>query len=336
MLKKFIGLMAVAGLSTAAAFGCTVETTQVDTGDAGTVKKDSGTDPVIDTGDDGGDAGPVGPKPDGTTGKECASSKECSERSLQNGGNACSNEFFTAGGLNPTPVCVGLCAPKAKPSTIADFLCDDQTGTCLPISGNQGICMPICSFESDKIVDACAGKNACNPNVSFTDQSGKAMGLGYCFGGCKADGDCSGGDKCQTETGTCVKELAVATAPKALGAQCKTEKLGQDEDGITKFGCSCNDGTAAAATGGEGYCTQFCRVGDDCGVAGMICSAGLSPETDDKKPLFSAEPTGLAGQCFWECADDAACQAKINGGKGFCEAIPGGKKICIPGDRPTP
>ena len=169
-------------------------------------------------GDSGDDGSSSGGSYDGTTGKACASDTDCHPPGGP-GVNKCTSGgiFGSAGGndLYPTAVCLDI--QNCDPGTDGNLhFCDGpdaptSPGVCLSTgSPGKGICLPQCSFKPDgSAVTGCQGKDSCfvagfeaDPN-----NANAAIGIGYCFGGCTADADCATGQKCQTDSGLCLKTL---------------------------------------------------------------------------------------------------------------------------------
>ena len=260
------------------------------------------------------DGGTTNPDHGGTTGATCTDDTACNVTG--DGINKCSNKLFSAGTLYPTPVCIGTDCDPGDGTTIVG--CDKDTGVCLS-TGTGGICIPVCAFDDSGAAPAgCKGKDVCNVYGWGKDSTGKVTGVGYCFGGCKADADCAGGDKCQVEDGLCVKTLK--TYAKRLGDPC----VKADYD--TATGCICD----YDSTSGQGYCTTSCFVGGTACPTGFGCAAGL-PKTSstDGSALFTKDPTGMAGSCLKTCSADADCSAV----HGYCADLASGK-ACVPGTKP--
>ena len=330
MKKAWLGVFAALTMVGSAACSSSSSdpggTTGKDTGVPGTdgSATDTGGKPGDASGTDtrGKDVGPVGDGTatdstvpgEGTTGKACTDDTTCDVSGA--GVNACSNALFSLGTLYPAPVCVGKdCDPGDGTSIMG---CDDPLGVCLS-TGSGGICLPACSFGADDGAApvGCVGKDACNVLGWGKDSAGKLQGVGYCFGGCTADADCTKGDKCQVESGLCVKAPVVYT--KTLGTACT------DADATSKPAkCECLYLTSTK----KGYCSTFCKVGDastTC-ATGYTCSPGL-PTTDstDGSALFSKDPAGMAGNCLKTCTADADCTA-LNS---TCKTTASGK-VCYP------
>jgi hypothetical protein len=140
---------------------------------------------------------------------------------------------------------------------------------------------------------------------SFKREGSGGSGLGSCGGGCVADADCTAGQKCQTEDGICVQTLVVYS--KAFGASCTSSSE-----------CRCERGS------GTGYCTKACITGGAACPSGYTCDPRL-PKTDSTGTLFTSVPTGLAGDCLKNCANDGDCTAF----GGHCETNTAtGVKVC--------
>lgn len=262
------------------------------TTDSGTVTTDSGA-VTTDSGSVTTDSGTVttdtgspfegGTSQGGTTGKPCTSDGTCDV--LGDGVQKCSSTIgFTLGKLYPDPVCIGkTCTPDPTGASIV--FCDGLAGVCLA-SGTSGICLPTCNFDSTTSPTGCVGKDACNA-YGWTTAS-PAKGVGYCFGGCKVDGDCSGG-KCQTETGLCV--TTKLSYSKSIGAACTSA------DATAPAKCNCLYNTTASA----GYCTETCTFGSSSCPSGYTCDT-LLPTT-----YFTGSPSGLQGFCLKTCTGASDC-----------------------------
>ncbi len=221
---------------------------------------------------------------------------------------------FSAGPLFPTAVCIGIddaeCAANDGTAIVS---CNGDKGVCLA-TGTHQLCLPQCTFDdSGKAPVGCAGKDVCNVYGWGRDTGGKVYGIGYCFGGCRADRDCPTGSSCQREEGLCV--TTKKSYAKISGMPCtKAEATG------TSPACNCMYGT----TSGKGYCADFCVVGQSTCGAGSVCSPSLAT-SDTTGPLFSHDPTGMAGSCVRTCTSDVEC-APINA---RCQTTATGK-VCQP------
>jgi hypothetical protein len=303
---------------TAGADTAVADTARPDTASPDTAKPDTRpdvppTDTVIpdtptglDTSFDG--AGPG----DHTTGLGCVDDTTCDVTGA--GVNRCSNGTFSIGTLYPTPVCIGVSCDPGDGTSIMG--CDDDLGVCLATS-TSGICLPACAFgNSGAAPTGCIGKDVCNVLGWGKDATGTLQGVGYCFGGCVVDADCTKGDQCQRESGLCVKTKIVYT--KTLGTACT------DLDAKAPAKCECLYLTST----NKGYCSTFCKVGDTATAcpATYTCSPAL-PTTDpaDGSALFSVDPGGMAGNCLKNCTVDADCTA-LNS---ICKTTASGK-VCYP------
>jgi len=327
MFKKMFALASVTALTglvaTVAAVGCSSTTTVAgtDTTDTGVPVKphtDGGIPTPGDNEDDTMEAG--GQAEEKTVGKVCTSSADCKVAGSVND-NACSKGGFQDGDLFGTPVCIQPSCTQGSGGTIADLLCDDQTGLCLPTGGSDtmGICFPFCSYDSTMVSDKCAGGNKCNIAYLGTDtMTMKASAIGFCFGACGTDADCMGtaGQKCQAEDGLCLNADKYVTYAKVAGQGCSRPV------GTAAADCNCNF-VGDFADGGtspnpdKGFCTHACVTGAagntvcQNAAAGWKCTAKL-PTVDDKgAALFSAQPDDVAGTCALPCTDDASCAAIV-------------------------
>jgi hypothetical protein len=288
------------------------------TTDTTVVVTDTATPPV-----DTGTKIDTGPKPDTgttsdlTTGKTCVSDDTCDVTG--DGINVCSKGAFSTGDLYPTAICIGVTCDPGTGNAV--YGCDGDLGICIPTTSG-GICLPMCEFsDSTTAPTGCAGKNKCNAYSWGKDATTMApFGVGYCFGGCKADADCPTGNVCQVEDGLCVKTKVTYT--KSPGDACT------DADAKAPAKCNCLYTTAEK----KGYCANVCYFGETTCGTGFTCDASLPRVkllTDDV--VFTKVPTGIAGYCLKNCTTDSDCTA-LNG---YCEEMAGtGKKTCQLGKRP--
>jgi len=205
---------------------------------------DTGT-PVDDSGPEGSTGGV-----DGTTGKQCAMDSDCSQDPTNPNTNKCTIAgFFANGPIFATPVCLPTILCPTHTDNLVHF-CDGpdvQTspGICLPLPASAGggeVCYPQCTILSDGSAPiGCHGHDVCIPFVSGLTTNGLPIALGFCDGGCTADGDCPSGSVCQKNDGHCV--TTAVTPTKQLGQTC----TGNDPAGA----CSC----FSRPSTGIGYCT---------------------------------------------------------------------------------
>jgi hypothetical protein len=325
MTKQVLGVLAALAMVSGPALGMVACSSSDSTGtptDSGVPTDSKVTDskptdskpPVVVDGDVGGmDC-------DKTTGAKCATADDCDKTG--NGINICAAGAFAAGSLYPTPVCIGTECDPGDGTKITG--CDCDTGVCLSTSSG-GICLPVCEFaDSADAPKGCEGANACNVYGWGKDTMTMAtIGIGYCFGGCKADTECPTGEKCQKEDGLCVKAPVVYT--KMPGDACVKADAGT---ATVPAKCNCLYTTKE----GTGYCANVCRFGETTCGTGFSCDSGL-PKTKlrDDDTVFSAVPKGIAGYCLKNCTTDADCTA-LNA---YCDENAGmaGQKTCQLGKR---
>ena len=322
-MKKVLGVLAALSIVGAAGFSAVACSSTPDPVAATT---DSG--PAKDTGTIGDSKRPdvmevkdgdVGPGPcEKTTGTKCTTSDDCDKSGA--GINVCTAGAFGGNSLYPTDVCIGTECDPGDGTKITG--CDCDTGVCLSTMSG-GICLPVCEFDNSTAAPkGCEGKNVCNVYGWGKDMTTMAItAVGYCFGGCKADTDCSGGQKCQKENGLCNK--AVLTYTKTPGTACT------DADDKAPAKCNCLYTTKEKM----GYCANFCKVGDAgaCGT-GFTCDSGLPKnKLRDDDVVFTAVPVGIAGNCLKNCTSDTDC-AGLNA---YCDENAGmaGQKTCQVGKR---
>jgi hypothetical protein len=245
---------------------------------------------------------------DDTVGLACTMLSDCEKAGASD--KACSSDAFGTDTVNPSPVCVGTCKFDSADKGLQ--LCDGERGICDP----NNTCFPVCAFDSATLDVPCVGKNACLPwGYGFDDMAKKGIGLGKCYGGCVADADCTGGNKCDPQDGICKATVVAATKP--VGSACT---------GRSDNACTC-----LAPPTGPGVCSVFCKTGataqGTCS-ANSVCSAQMPKTQKNGMPLFTGQPEGMAGFCFKACAVDADCTG------GFCSNDDPAGKLCLPGKRP--
>lgn len=319
MTKRVLGVLAALSMvvgsvacSSSSDGGGGVPTTDSGKTDSATDAKTDGPKPVTD-----GAMGETGPTED-KVGQTCMTDDDCD---LSGAGTTfCSKAGFSSGPLNPDPVCIGTSCDAGDGTKIMS--CGQDTGVCLSTSSST-ICLPACDFDDTGAAPkGCLGKDACNVygwGTDTTKMPATVVGVGYCFGGCKADADCPSGSSCQTEDGLCVKTKVAYT--KTVGTACTKDDASKN--------CNCLYSTKTNA----GYCSQFCKVGD----AGA-CPSGFTCDTElPKTPIkmgdtvFTKAPTGMAGSCLKNCTADADC-ASLGA---YCDESAGtGTKTCHIGKRP--
>lgn len=323
MTKRVLGVLAALAL-VSGSVACSSSSTSSSPTDTGPAKTDGGTDSKTDSKTDApvvvDGSGETAVAENGTTGKDCTDDASCDP--LELGTSFCSPTGFTSGSLYPTPTCFSVDCDAGDGTKIMG--CDKDTGVCLSTSSG-GICLPACEFDDTGAAPkGCNGKNKCNVYGWGTDSTTMAViGVGYCFGGCKADADCPTGNKCQVEDGLCVKTKVTYT--KNPGDACVKADSGSS---TTPAKCNCLYTTAE----GTGYCANTCYFGESTCGTGFTCDTNLpSAKIRDTDVIFTKSPTGMAGYCLKNCSTDADC-AGLNA---YCEASAGNtQKTCQIGKRP--
>lgn len=366
-LKRILGAMAGASLVTAfVVSGCSSSSGNPAGSDGGAgggggaagggSTFDAHPPPPDANGAGGGGGGAAGGGGGGTgaVGQPCTSDTDCAGVVTGLTG-ICSNstKLFQLGPLLPDPVCFAAGCTIPQQGFVA--YCDGSAGTgssnptgnifgvCLPgPTPQQNLCAPVCQFDNSGAAPiGCTGKDACTP-FGFGEGTNDAgapvpVGVGYCFGGCSADTDCSKtpGTVCQVETGLCVTSANHFTFAKTPGTACNATN---DDNKAT--GCNC----LGNVNSGNGYCTLFCEAGAAGGEGGAGCPAGfacdaLLPATltgpdGGSSPGFTTEPVGLAAQCVATCSTpDASADAGGCPPQSTCSTAGGGSGVtddCLP------
>ena len=225
-----------------------------------------------------------------------------------------STEAFTKGPLYPTPVCIEIDPPEcALDDGTSVVTCNGDKGVCLSTGANE-LCLPSCSFgDGGAAPVGCTGRDVCNVFGWGRGASGALEGVGFCFGGCRADGDCPKDSVCQVEDGLCLKTKNAYT--KSVGTACT-----KSADAGASPKCNCLYGTTTSL----GYCSSFCVVGQTSCDEGFVCSPQL-PTSDATGALFKKDPSGIAGNCVKSCSTNADC----SGMNATCKTTASGK-VCLP------
>ncbi len=222
---------------------------------------------------------------DGTVGKTCSSDSDCHSANGPNKAK-CSSTVWSPEDYYPTSVCIiDTCAPISD--TTLHF-CDgpddpSSPGICVP-GFNGGVCVPKCTYDKQGgAPTGCAGKDTCFDYPTVTEN-----GVGYCWGGCTKDGDCSDGQHCQVDQGICV--VGVTPPTKNIGDACTKA------DNNTEA-CYCLYGT-----NNTGYCSSFCIVGQN----GTCPNNFVCDPYEYRAYGYTTPSTGMAGYCTQSCAGDAS------------------------------
>ena len=311
------------------------------------------------SGDDGGgDSGSS--LYDGTTGQPCKTDMDCRTNPNGPGSNVCTNDVVYTGSLGdaavfPTPICVidGPCDPTANgtvtgmPDQYNIAYCDgDPTdpaspGICLPSTNpptaGKGICVPQCSFTTNgAAATGCEGNDICWSYGFSTDATGAPLGIGYCYGGCTSDADCTAAGSnasqaadqvqhCDTLYGICT--TTVTTPSLAIGAGCNSSLMTET--------CDC----VSNQQNNLGFCSSFCKQGgtSEC-PTGWICDLQepltLTDEMDASMPGWTTINLGLAGFCTPACNIDAGGATMTDSGacppNSSCQTADVGGPDCLP------
>ncbi len=280
--------------------------------------------------------GPVGDDDSGGTvngpgvGNACTTPADC----VNDAGPAglCSNNFFTAGPLFPTAVCLSAnCTVPADPNQIG--ICGNNAlpGLCQAgATGSAPICFPLCTISGTGTVAGCLTNDACKIE-GLTSTGGTTEIIGICQPGCTADAQCPSGTKCDTYQAVCVATPEVFS--QAFGTSC--------DPNATTQACYC----IGSPSGTTGFCSSSCVTGSgSCPVAGAgggdggaseagtalpyVCSAQLGGiNASDAGISFATQPNGLDGLCFQAC--DTAADCTLSGST--CTPDPAGgahKGVC--------
>jgi hypothetical protein len=231
------------------------------------------------------------------------------------GVHVCSNDvIYGDAAVFPKPVCVlpGECDPLANGTGQLAFCDGDPTdpaspGVCVPNTNppesGKGTCFPQCNFKTDgSAATGCVGKDVCQTDGFGTDSSGNPLGIGYCYGGCATDSDCSAAGAnaamaadraqlCDTLYGICTATVTPPTL--AIGAGCNSS--------VTTSTCDC----IANANNNLGFCSTFCKQGGSECPSGWTCDLSL-PTTltnsmDATVAGWTQDNPGMGGFCTPSC-----------------------------------
>ena len=172
----------------------------------------------------GATTGAGGATGEGTSGKVCTTNADCD---VSGAGTAMCTKMplygtsATPSTYFPDAICVqtAACDPGPGPNIVG---CDADAGICLT-SSTSGVCLPFCQFDSTgaKYTGNCPGKDACNPYGFGKDANMLPFGVGYCFGGCLKNADCTAaGETCDVFDGLCKATATIVAPTKIVGAAC--------------------------------------------------------------------------------------------------------------------
>lgn len=343
-LRRIVASSALAGVVAVASPGCSSSAGGAAV-DAGEQTTDAGSDApmvihrteagaVADSGggsaaDGSGVADATITAYDGTVGQACQSNADCQPVGGV-GVNTCSSATF-ANALYPTAICVLRTCNAGTDGNL--HFCDgpdnaNSPGVCLN-TANGGICLPKCVAGADGSAPVgCQGKDTCSLLATAVNASNQAVAIGFCFGGCTADGDCPAGNKCQKDQGLCLTTVTPPTKP--IGTVCTSADNGST---TTPAACNCIINQAAMAT--QGFCSQSCIVGSAAAAcpAGYLCDSQeptqvTNPTTGAVIAGFATQNVGISGLCF---PTAASCTADAGGGSGEAGACPANTRCVTTG-----
>jgi hypothetical protein len=176
--------------------------------------------------------------------------------------------------------------------------------------GQATVCLPQCRHADGEPPEGCVGNDTCYSDSFSVDSHNAVVGYGYCYGGCRSDADCKGGDFCETVTGLCNR--TTWTMPKPPGAPCSSS---------SDCWCMFGDGQM------EGYCLNACVTASTtrgCS-AGATCDPELIANVLDGRIVSRTVSPSIAGLCLLDCTADKDCPS----GGFYCWAAPGmAQKTC--------
>ena len=257
--------------------------------------------------------------------------------------NAIDPTQYTYGGVPlaplPTPICMpalplapgtGNCDPcgGTTPCDGNIHFCDgpddpSSPGLCLPFNlqnpvTNAGICVAQCTFALDGSKPVgCAGNDTCvglGPVLSSPVDGGPSSpyGIGYCFGTCEKDADCSliGANWfCQTNMGLCTQKVIQPT--KGIGTACTGGNVATSDTATGACWCLANSSNAINHTAIAGFCGTACIVGGAPCPTGYVCDTGMPSGSiavmslDGRRtmvePGIAKQNVGAAGVCLASC-----------------------------------
>lgn len=348
MTKRVLGVLAALSMTVGGVAACSSsdpdpvvpakDSGVADTKTDGAIDSKPGDVSVVD-----GDTKPPPPVADKTTGKTCTSDTDCDVTG--NGLGRCTNKIYIISPLNPTAICIQIDGGGGDACDMGDGttipFCDGDTGLCTKSGTNPSICDAFCAIDdTGKVTQACAGKNACNPELLGTDGTTKKNTLyGTCQSGCATDADCPTNSVCDELQNFCVEKtcttdtdcsklftkpppgfkcVADATGGKSHCKFSYAKKVGDKctpaaTAGTSSADCICFGKTGAGTDGG--MCISLCKTvafgtaNAECGT-GFTCDPLLNAKDKDGKDIYDPSfklPAGMGGYCVKNCAADADC-----------------------------
>ncbi|MBX3250260.1 MAG: matrixin family metalloprotease [Myxococcales bacterium] len=256
------------------------------------------------------------------------------------------------------------------------------SGACRPIMGDGSLCSPCrdsseCGGAGDFCLQYPTGGSFCGRACSGSDcgsgyQCVNVGGRGQCVGvvgtqpscegatpRCRNDSECSGGQRCNTTTGTCE---AAPTDRAGLGESCEEDAdcnsglcastptggvCSQSCNGLDRMSCpagfycdgrgGCDTGLCMAGTAGGAALGASCSADTDCASLmcdGTVCASPCRPDSDVSGcPMgFLCRPGAVAGcgACRSEAdlgAPGDACEINEDCRTGICVVL-GDERFC--------
>lgn len=206
----------------------------------------------------------------------------------------------------PSGYCSAECAGGA-------FDCDEQS-LCQQLGDQAFFCLDGCLTENGS--GDCRDQYRCSARADAVNFDGREIGV--CIPKCESDGDCGGGERCDTGSGNCV-----ARGEKRTGEGCSNNA--QCNGGLCLINdtfrggyCSarcgnqfaeCENGSECTTLEGEAICLTSCDADADCREGeGYKCrQVGVrADQNGDDRPVKICVPRCQSNA---ECGDGSHCDA---------------------------
>lgn len=220
----------------------------------------------------------------------------------------------------PSPTCLkmpgGYCSASCGGEA---FDCDEQS-ICDQLGDQAFFCLDGCLTENGS--GDCRDEYRCAPRLDVINLDGREVGV--CVPKCESDGDCGGGERCDTGSGNCVPRGEKRTGDSCSNnVQCNGGLcLGGDSfrGGYCSARCGnqfaeCEQGSECHTLEGEAICLNSCDADADCREGESYKCRQIAIRADqngDDRPVKVCVPRCQSNA---ECGDGSHCDA----GSGDCK-----------------
>lgn len=213
----------------------------------------------------------------------------------------------------PDGYCSATCGGEA-------FDCDEQS-ICDQLGDQAFFCLDGCLTENGS--GDCRDEYRCAPRLDVINLDGREVGV--CVPKCESDGDCGGGERCDTGSGNCLPRGEKRTGDSCSNnAQCNGGLcLGGDafRGGYCSARCGnqfaeCEQGAECHTLEGEAICLSSCNADADCRAGESYKCRQIAVRADQNGDDRAVKVCVPRCQSNAECGDGSHCDAD----SGDCKA----------------